>query len=169
MLTVEQIIKKLNLQPLPVEGGFFTQTYHSEDIIRAESLPNRYSDDKSICTAIYYLLTPDTQSMLHCLPTDEIYHFYLGDPVQMLHLYPDGSTKAPILSNNINAGHNLQIVVSRDVWQGSYLIDGGRFALMGTTMTPGFDLSDYKEGNRDDLIKRYPGQGKIINRLTPGP
>ncbi len=167
MLTAEQIIKELNLQPLPIEGGFYTQTYRSEDIIRAESLPNRYSGDKSFGTAIYYLLTPDTHSMLHRLPTDEIYHFYLGDPVQMLHLYPDGNVKMPILGNNLSAGHNLQLVVPRDVWQGCYLIDSGGFALMGTTMAPGFDLSDYEWCDRDTLVKRYPGNKKIISRLTP--
>lgn len=167
MLTAEEIIKKLNLQPLPIEGGFYTQTYRSEDILPANALPNRYSIDKSFCTAIYYLLTPETQSMLHRLPTDEIYHYYLGDPVQMLNLYPDGSVKKPILGSKITVGHNLQLVVPRDVWQGSYLIEGGRFALMGTTMAPGFDSSDYEWCNRDTLIKRYPGNKKIISRLTP--
>jgi len=93
MLTPEKIIDNLNMKPLEIEGGYYVETYRSADRIEAKALPERYSKSKSISTAIYYLLTPNTKSNLHRLPTDEIYHFYLGDPVQMLLLYPDGRNR----------------------------------------------------------------------------
>src|SRR5207245_2095434 len=106
----------------------------------AASLPARYGTDRWAGTAIYYLLTPDTFSALHRLPTDEVYHFYLGDPVEMLQLWPDGSGRVGTLGQDVRAGQLLQVIVPRGVWQGSRLRPGGAFALLGTTMAPGFDF-----------------------------
>ena len=112
------------------------------------------------------MLTPDTKSLLHRLPTEEIYHFYLGDPVLMLHLYPDGTSSTVVLGQDINQGQNLQLTVPKGVWQGSYLLEGGGFALMGTTMAPGFDFADNHLGNRENLNKLYPSQKELIMKLT---
>jgi len=165
--TAEQIIEMLNLKPLPREGGYFTQTYCSENTLPIGVLSHSYLSDKHLSTAIYYLLTPETQSMLHRLPTDEIYHFYLGDPVRMLQLYPDGRVRTMILGQDLAAGQHPQLTVPREVWQGSFLNEGGKFALMGTTMAPGFDNTDYEGGDRKLLIEKYPGYAELITRLTP--
>lgn len=167
MLTPEKIIENLNMKPLEIEGGYYVETYRSEDRIEAEALPQRYSKSKSIQTAIYYLLTPDTKSNLHRLPTDEIYHFYLGDPVQMLLLYPDERNRLLILGSDIQVGQLLQVVVPSGVWQGAFLLGEGKFALMGTTVSPGFDFEDYEHGDRDSLISQFPHHEKLIKRLTP--
>jgi predicted cupin superfamily sugar epimerase len=171
MLTAERLIQLLDLRPLPVEGGFFRQTYRSDETMPAEALPSRYGRPKTLGTAIYYLLTPDPDSFsaLHRLPTEEVYHFYLGDAVEMLLLHPDGRSERVLLGQDLLAGQRVQHVVSRDVWQGSRLADGGRFALMGTTMAPGFDESDYTGGVREDLVLRYPGEADRIRRLTRSP
>jgi predicted cupin superfamily sugar epimerase len=166
MTSADEIIKKLNLKPLPMEGGFYTETYRSPEKIPKTVLPNRYSSDKPFGTAIYYLLIPDTRSALHRLPTDEIFHFYLGDPVIMLQLLQDGKSKKVTMGHDIEAGQRLQVIVPRGVWQGSILKEEGRFALLGTTMAPGFDSSDYEIGYRNDLIKRYPKHKDLIMRLT---
>ena len=168
MLTVEQVIDHFDLKPLPVEGGIFRQTYLAEEVISKEALPSRYQWDKAFGTAILYLLTSDQDSFsaLHVLPTDEIYHFYLGDPVEMLLLYPDGRSGRVILGQDILGGQHVQFVVPRSVWQGSHLLPGGRFALLGTTMAPGFDVQDYVGGERDALILRHPDQADLIRKLT---
>ena len=153
---VRQIIKKLGLKPLPREGGFFRETYRSDEKIPANALPSRYGCDKHISTAIYYLLTPDCISALHRIKSDEIFHFYLGDPVMMLLLYPDGKDETIILGNLIDEGHHVQHVVPAGVWQGSYLIDGGKWALMGTTVAPAYDFSDFELGLRRNLIEKFP-------------
>ncbi len=168
MLSAERIIELLNLQALPVEGGHFRQTYRSAESVPASALPARYGRDKPLCTAIDSLLTsdPDSFSALHRLPTDEIYHFYLGDPVEMLLLHPDGGSQVVVLGPDLSNGQQLQWVASRDSWQGSRLIPGGRFALLGTTMAPGYDELDFEVGERDELSLGYPDQAERIHRLT---
>lgn len=166
MVTADDLLKKFNMKLLPGEGGYFTETHRSSHDLSESSLPADYSSKRSLSTAIYYMLTPDTKSLLHILPTEEIYHFYLGDPVLMLHLYPDGSTNQIILGQDITKGQSVQVIVPKNVWQGSYLLKGGNFALMGTSMSPGFDFADNEIGKRDELIKLYPSEEKLIKQLT---
>ena len=157
MLAAEDIIASLGLKPLPREGGYYRETYRS-----GNSIGNR-----SLATAIYYLLTPDTISALHKLPSDEIFHFYCGDPVSMLQLHPDGTGRIVTMGPNIGEKHQLQVVVPAGVWQGSWLANGGRYALLGTTMAPGFEFADYQPGDRVDLVCRYPSFRELIQKLTP--
>lgn len=168
MLTAEQLKRLLNLQPLATEGGYFAETYRAVESIPRESLPGRYAGPKPFGTAIYFLLTPDTFSTLHRLPTDEIYHFYLGDPVELLQLYPDGSGDVTILGHDLPTGMHLQLTVPHGTWQGSRLRPGGAFALLGTTMAPGFDYTDFEAGHRDILLKTYPAFRYLILALTRG-
>lgn len=156
-MTADDVIALLDLKPLPVEGGYFRETYRS-----ADRLPSK---DKALATAIYYLLTPDTFSALHRLPTDEIFHFYLGGPVTMLQLGPTGG-QVLTLGPDLVAGQQPQVVVPRGVWQGSFLQVGSDFALLGTTMAPGFDFADYENGQRAVLANLFPAYTEMICRLT---
>ena len=149
MLTAKQVQELFKLQPLEPEGGWFAETYRSP-----------------VSSAIYYLLTPDTFSAMHRLKGDEIYHFYLGDPVEMLLLKADGSAEALLLGQNVTAGMRVQHTVPGGTWQGSRLAPGGKFALMGTTMAPGFDPKEYEAGRRDALSAQYPAYAPLIAFLT---
>ncbi len=113
------------------------------------------------------MLTPDTFSALHRLPGDEIFHFYLGDPVEMLLLKPDGTGQAVLLGPDISAGMRLQHTVAGGTWQGSRLIPGGKFALLGTTMSPGFDPADYEVGKRQELSAAYPPYAPLSRPAHP--
>ena len=168
MLSADRIIEYLDLRPLPLEGGHFRQSYRAAESISSDALPARYQRDKQLCTAIYYLLTsdPDSFSALHRLPTDEIYHFYLGDPAEMLLLYPDGASALVRLGPDLRAGQQVQFVVPAGVWQGSRLAAGGSYALLGTTMAPGYDEGDYTGGERGALSERYPDRADLIRELT---
>jgi predicted cupin superfamily sugar epimerase len=165
VLTAEQIRDILKLQPLPVEGGHFAETYRSKDTI-PNGTPGAYPGGRPLSTAIYYMLTPDTFSALHRLPGDEIFHFYLGDPVEMLLLKSDGTGQAVLLGPDISAGMRLQHTVAGGTWQGSRLIPGGKFALLGTTMAPGFDPADFDIGERPELSAAYPPYAPLIALLT---
>lgn len=165
-MTAEEIIGVLKLQPHPVEGGFFRETYRSVETLPKEVLPHNPAP-RSLCTAIYYLLTPNTVSALHRLPTDEIFHFYMGGPVRMLQLWPDGSSKELVLGTDLLAGQIPQTVVPGGVWQGSLLEPGSKFALLGATMAPGFDYADYQSGNLEELMRLYPEKSELIWRLLP--
>src|SRR5262249_5467348 len=132
------------------------------------NLPNRYRGQRSASTAIYYLLTPNTFSAMHRLASDEVFHFYMGSPVEMLQLLPDGQGKVSIMGTDLQAQQSPQIMVPAGVWQGSRLALGGSFALMGTTVAPGFDFADYESGERERLIEQYPEFAEMIRELTPG-
>lgn len=165
-MTVDDIVRLLELEPHPTEGGFFVETHRTAETIAADGLPDRYAGDRSHGTAIYYLLTPDTFSALHRLTSDEVFHFYLGDPVEQLQLFPDGSGRTVVLGTDLAAGQRPQQVVPRGVWQGARLTSGGRFALLGCTVAPGFDFADYEHGDRAGLTAAYPDFAADIAALT---
>jgi uncharacterized protein len=166
MPSADDLIRHMNLTPHPKEGGFFRETYRSVDSYQDAVLPQRYGGERSAGTAIYYLLTPGTFSAMHRLKTDEIFHFYLGSPLRMLQLLPDGGGCTITLGPDVIAGQQLQVVVPRGVWQGSFLEPGGDFALVGCTVAPGFDYADYEHGDRAALVQQYPDHADLIRRLT---
>lgn len=167
-ITPAQIIEKLHLAPLPDEGGRYIQTYISDIVMKKEHLADRYNGDRAISTQIYFLLTDeqDDFSALHRLLSDEVYHFYLGDPVELLMLHPDGRSEVVILGQDILHDQKVQHVVPRGIWQGSHIKPGGKFALLGTTMSPAFDVADFQLGDRLELKKEYPNQKDLITKLT---
>jgi predicted cupin superfamily sugar epimerase len=149
-----------------MEGGFFAETYRSPKRLPSRLVYRGGSGERSLATAIYYMVTPESCSRLHRLRSDEIYHFYLGDPVELLQLGPDGQGKVVRLGSDLLGGMSPQVVVPQGVWQGARLIGGGAFALLGTTMALGFDLADFEVGDRHSLIKAYPVFRELIQALT---
>ena len=152
----QEIIEKLHLAPLEAEGGLVNQTYLST--FKIEGAPAG--------TSIYYLLRGESFSHLHQLTGDEQYHFYLGDPVELTELMPDGTFKTTILGQDILAGQEVQHLVPAGNWQGSRLAKGGKWALLGTTMWPGYTDACYTHGNAEDLLKQYPEAEEKIRDLT---
>ena len=165
-MTAEEIKRRLRLEAHPREGGYFRQTWKSEEEIPEETLPSRYNGSRAAGTAIYYLLEPSTFSEMHRLASDEVFHFYLGDPVEMLQLWPDGSSHVVKLGSDLAADMAPQSVVPKGVWQGSRLLPGGSVALLGCTVSPGFDYADYETGRREELVRNYPASAALIELLT---
>jgi hypothetical protein len=159
-MTAEEIKALLKLEPLPIEGGSFRRTYTTPGTVELER------GSRALGTAIYYLLEPGTFSEMHVLATDELYHFYLGDPVEMLQLLPDGSSAVFVLGQDLAAGQHLQLLVPAGVWQGTRLLGEGKFALMGCTLSPGFDEADYQHASSEELIEKWPGEAQRIRKLT---
>jgi uncharacterized protein len=165
-MDAETIIRQFGLQPHPSEGGFFRETYRSREGVAASALPARYGKDRNFSTAILYLLAPDHFSTLHRLQSDEVFHFYVGDPVTMLQLHGDGHGETIVLGQDILAGQQIQVVAPRGAWQGMFLNQGGAFALLGTTVSPGFDYEDFQLSDRKTLLDQYPAYAELIERLT---
>ena len=163
-LTAQDVIAQLGLTPLEVEGGWFRETYRSELTVFGAPLPVE-GDGRTAATAIYYLLTPETFSALHRLPHDEIYHFLLGDPVEMLQLAPGAPAHRRVLGSDLRAGELLQESVRAGVWQGSRLRPGGAWALMGVMVAPGFEYRDYQHGDRETLCTQWPEAADEIRAL----
>jgi len=159
-MTADQIKSLLKLEPHPVEGGSFRRTYTSAGSVE---LPRGV---RAQGTAIYYLLEAETFSEMHVLASDEIFHFYLGDPVEMLQLYKDGHSAVFTLGPDLEAGQHVQLVVPAGVWQGTRLVERGKVALLGCTVTPGFDDADYRGGNYAELAAKWPAEAERIRKLT---
>jgi len=159
-MTAEEIKSLLKLEPLAVEGGFYRRTFASASTVE---LPR---GERLLGSAIYYLLEAGDFSAIHRLESDEIYHFYLGDPVEMLQLFPDGSSAVFTLGPDLQAGQHVQLVVPAGVWQGARLVYDGRVALLGCTVTPGFDDADFRNGEYAALVAKWPLEAERINELT---
>jgi predicted cupin superfamily sugar epimerase len=158
-MTADQIIQSLNLKPHP-EGGYYRETYRGPSCIPG-SKPQRF-----FSTAIYYLLVPDSVSKMHRLASDEMFHFYLGDPVTWVLLRPEGDAQKIVLGQGLEQGQQVQVVIPAGTWFGAYLNEGGSFALMGTTVAPGFEFEDFVLGGREELLALFPKAAEEIRRLT---
>ena len=154
---VQDLIEVLKLVPLSEEGGLVAETYRSLA---------KTSDGQAAGSAIFYLLRGDAFSHLHRLTGDEMYHFYLGDPVELIELTPNGRVETTILGQDIGGGECLQHLVPAGNWQGSRLKEGGTYALLGTTMCPGYTQEGYEHADADALIAQYPQAEEKIRRLT---
>jgi predicted cupin superfamily sugar epimerase len=159
-MTADEIKKHLRLEPHPIEGGWYRRTYTSDVSVALLRGVRPYG------TAIYYLLEEGAFSEMHVLASDEIFHFYYGDPVEMLQLLPDGGSAVYTLGPDLQAGQHVQLVVPAGVWQGARLIDGGKVALLGCTVTPGFDFADYRNAPAQELIAGWPHEAERIKKLT---
>ncbi len=155
----QDVIRCLGLETLQVEGGKYKSTYYGKP------LPG----GGTAYSAIYYLLEPDTFSHLHRLTEDEIYHHYMGDPAELLLLYPSGKSRIVRLGTDLEAGEVPQFKVPSGVWQGSCIPDdlkgGCGYALLGTTMAPGYTDEMYTHGNQEELCAAYPEMAEKIRRL----
>lgn len=169
-LTAAELKNLLRLTPHPREGGWFRQTWRADESLPASALPARYAAGRdagrAAGTAIFYLLEPGTFSEMHRLASDEVFHFYLGDPVEMLQLFPDGTGRTVILGSDLAAGEVVQAVVPDGVWQGSRLMPGGNVALLGCTVSPGFEYVDYESGDRAALTETWPDWAEKIAALA---
>lgn len=155
-LTAHEAAALLGLEPLPREGGMFRRTWQTAE----------ERDGKPLSTAIYFLLTANSFSHLHRLPSDEVYHFYSGDPVELTLLGPEGQVCTVTLGSDLAAGQVPQTVVPAGWWQGSRLVPGGEWALLGTTMCPGYADEDYEHGDGSTLKAQYPAAAETIGLLT---
>ncbi len=158
----QRFIERLCLKPHP-EGGYYRETYRSSESIDHDALPSRYGEARRVGTAIYYLLIAGVFSAIHRVKTDEIWHFYCGDPVEILQLLPDGSGRITTLGSGIEGGMQPQTIVPWGAWQGARLVSDGEYALLGTTVAPGFEFADFEPGCRNDLLRMYaPFKDQII-------
>jgi predicted cupin superfamily sugar epimerase len=138
------------------------RTYEAAETVSLE----RYAGERRTGTAIYYLLEPGTFSEMHRLKSDEVFHFYAGDAVEMLQLREGDAGHMVAIGNDLAGGERPQVVVPHGVWQGSRLRAGGRWALLGCTVSPGFEFEDYETADRAELMGLWPEWAETIAELT---
>jgi predicted cupin superfamily sugar epimerase len=157
--TKDELIRLWRLARMPLENVLYKRTYVSSEM---------GVDDKPIYSAIVAMVTDDpaTFSEMHTLPTDELWHFYLGDAIEVLLLYPDGHDEVVTLGHDVLAGEQIQLLVPRGVCMGARLRPGGEYGVFGNTMAPGFVPSDFRRAAADELLARWPHQAELIEALT---
>jgi uncharacterized protein len=165
--TARYWIEKLQLEAHP-EGGYFRQTYRSDVMIAREALPAGFAGARAASTAIYFLLEGENFSAFHRLRSDEVWHFYAGDPLVVHVISPEGSYSSILLGCELEAGQVLQAVVLAGYWFASHVADWSSFAVVGCTVAPGFDFEDFEMGEREELVARYPQHRVLIEGLTLG-
>lgn len=162
---VKYYINKLELKPHP-EGGWFKEVYRAEETISSEHLPKRYGGDRSFSTSIYFLLEGNQFSAFHKLKSDEQWHFYDGSTVVIYMINEKGTLETIKLGNNLAEGKVFQTVIKRNTWFAAEVEDKNSFALIGCTVAPGFDFSDFGLGVRQSLIKQFPHQKGLIIKFS---
>ena len=176
-MTADDVKKILKLEPHPREGGCFCETYKSEAVFSASvyansSQPVHYDGPRRLATAIYYLLEPGNFSEMHRLRSDEVFHHYAGAAVEMLQLWPGGRVERIMIGKDLQAGQRPQVVVPKGIWQGSRVVPAaatdGAWALLGCTVSPGFEYADYETGTRAELVESFPEAKEMIYALTRG-
>ena len=161
-MNVSEVKELLGLHPHPREGGWFIRTYESNEMLSLE----RYPSLRRTGTAIYYLLEPNTISPMHRLKSDELFHFYAGDSVELLQLREGQPGFISVIGNNLAAGERPQHIIPKGTWQGCRLREGGAWALMGCTVSPGFEYDDYEDGDEAELLGLWPEWAEMISSLT---
>lgn len=164
-ISVQDLIALYDLQPHP-EGGYFKETYRASEKLLQTALPERLSGDRNISTAIFFLLPEGEKSHLHRIKSDEVWHFYLGGPLTIVQLHPDGKMSTIVLGRDVKHGQSLQHVVPNGCWFGAIPNRGSGFSFVGCTVATGFDFADFEMGNRSDLLKQYPHAKDNILLLT---
>ena len=167
-LAAADIIRILDLKPLPVEGGYFRQTYLGDLQLPEEVLPPSVRSDRPASSLIFYLLTADTKSCLHRLELDEVWHFYMGDVVELYVFGTDIDYAKIRLGHGLLEGQNVQALVPAHSWFGARLRTGGKWALMGCSLAPAYSDEDFSlpdDAEFASLLARFPNQDKILHYL----
>ena len=160
-----QLVETLRLAPHP-EGGFFRETYRAPLQLAGQALAPTFSGARDAATAIYYLLAAGDRSRFHRIRSDEVWHFYLGDPLQVIELTEAGTAQVTTLGIDFAAGQAPQHVVPAGRWFGACPAPGSSFSLVGCTVAPGFDFADFEMATADALTKAFPQAQDWIMRLT---
>jgi len=158
-------IEKLELERHP-EGGYFRQTYKAALVVPKSALPAGFAGARAASTAIYFLLEGENFSAFHRLRSDEVWHFYAGDPLVVQVIEPEGKCSSILLGRDPEARQVLQAVVPAGCWFASHVGDWNSFAVVGCTVAPGFDFADFEMGKREELVRTYPQHRALIERLT---
>lgn len=162
-LAKDELIRRFDLQPHP-EGGFFCETYRSTATVKREGS----AETRSASTAIYYLLCGGAHSAWHRIKSDEVWHFYAGEPLLVHVLDETGKRVTYRLGNPLtHPGTVFQAVVSAGLWFAAECEDPATFALVGCTVAPGFEFSEFDLADVDTLRRAYPAHAEFIARLGP--
>jgi len=152
------MLRHFRFDRLPVEGTLYRSMWRS-----AAELPT----GAPVGTAMIGLYTesPPSVSLFHRLTHDEVWHVYGGDPFLLHLLHEDGQAESVLMGSDVTRGQQVQYVVPAGTWQAGSMVPGGRYALFGCTMAPGFTGTCFEAGRTEQLQARYPNAAEVIARF----
>jgi predicted cupin superfamily sugar epimerase len=163
-LSPAEIRSLLELEPHPT-CGFVHETFRSPAEIPASALPG-FDGARGRGSVLYFLVTPEAQMALHRIKPEQMYHHYLGDPIEVLMLAPDGPGRVEVVGS-LADGHRPQLLIPGDTWHVSRLLRGGEYALLATTEWPAVEPPDVSVGDPGELAKTYPDMAEEIHAFAP--
>ena len=146
------------------EGGYYKEVYRSLEILTGDALPLRFGGNRSFSTSIYYLLMKGEYSRFHSINSDEIWHFYDGLPMELIVIDPMGKLEKKRIGLNPESGVLPQLTILHGHWFAAHPL--GAYSLVGCTVAPGFDFTDFKLAERKSLIAAFPQHKIIIEQFT---
>lgn len=149
-----------------VEGGAFREVYRSELTLPKTALPLFFQGARSASTSIYFLLSSGQFSAFHRIASDELWHFYYGDPLHVYEIGHNGRLHTHVLGSNPEKGESFQTVVRAGSWFASAPAPGSEYALVGCTVAPGFDFAEFELANRETLSMQFPDHAELIKQYT---
>ncbi|MDY0103649.1 MAG: cupin domain-containing protein [Lentimicrobium sp.] len=159
MVTPEQLIEQLHLEPHP-EGGYFKETYRSK-----EKMVCANNNQRNLSTTIFYLLEDTQKSHFHRLSSDEQWFFHMGQTLEIV-LIEGGKARSILLGTNFQNGETLQALIPANTWFSAKINESTGYALASCTVSPGFDFHDFELGNRELLIQEFPQLKERIIEFT---
>lgn len=147
------------------EGGFYRETYRSEESIPEDGLPPRFNGKRQFSTAIFFLLRSQDKSMFHRIKSDELWHFHAGTALNIYTIIK-GELVIYKLGSNPDKGELLQVVIPANCWFGAKVEQPDSYTLSGCTVSPGFDFQDFELAEKNILLELYPNLNEIIEMLT---
>ena len=154
-MTYDEVRKLLNLEP-NATCGYVRVTFVSKQRIAPGGLPAPFESGRPAGSALYFMLTPEEPVKLHRIRNDQFYHYYLGDPLEILMMMTDGTTQHHIVGPDIRAGHKVQLFIPGNTFHTARVIGSRRWFLGGSTEWPGVEPADVELGNADALAAQYP-------------
>lgn len=165
MRDADDWIRTLGLTKHP-EGGYYRETYRSEEAIAEAHLPARFDGDRVFSTSLYFLLRDGQFSAFHRLTQDEVWHFYDGSPLTIHVIDAAGDYRRIKLGRSPEGNQQLQVVVKAGWLFGATVDEPDSYSLVGCTVAPGFEFRDLAMPARRELVEQYPEHREIIERLT---
>jgi uncharacterized protein len=162
--SIIQLIEQYQLQAHP-EGGWYKETYKSKEVIHQNCLPHRFVGSRVFSTAIYFLLEQGNFSAFHRIKSDECWHFYAGQTLEIFVLDELGNLTITKLGNNASQAEVFQFVVPANCWFASRPVANAAYCFVGCTVTPGFDFNDFEMASVNILVQQFPQHAAIIKQL----
>jgi predicted cupin superfamily sugar epimerase len=164
-LTSEEIRKLLELEPNATCGSVRV-SFVSKLSIAAGGLPAPFAAGQPLGSALYFLVTPDAPVRLHRIRNDQLYHYYLGDPLELFMLHADGSSERVIVGPDLRGGQRVQLLIPGNTFHTARVIGRGRWFLGGSTEWPGVVPADVEIGNLDELASNYPAVAADLRAIA---